>query len=117
MLISFNNPRDEIKYVKEMNSKGAVPVPYIIALILGAMVLGFITYSLFYSNSEFSKSMRERKCEYQKVMYCNLQDRSGYDGFAPAQCCENNDDECVKADYYAHDCCEFSWASSIDCSV
>jgi len=102
-----------------MNSKGAVPVPYIIALILGAMVLGFITYSLFYSNSEFSKSMRDRKCEYQRMMYCNLEDRSMYAGFASDT---QNDDpnECTeeKADlvYYAYKCCEFADTMTFSCS-
>jgi len=96
-----------------MKSKGAVPVPYIIALILGAMVLGFITYSLFYSNSEFSKSMREKKCEYQKMMYCNGDQMKE---FAPDSCEEKDEDDYNSLDYYAPDCCEFDWASSINCS-
>jgi len=101
-----------------MRLKGAVPVPYIIALILGVLVLGFVTYSLFFSNNEFGSSLREYGCRSRKMTYCNAweNDPDSVAEFSLA-CIDKDDSDYHPRDYYAPNCCEFNWAQGSAFSV
>ena len=96
-----------------MKSKGAVPVPYIIALILGVLVLGFVTYSLFFSNNEFGSSLKEYGCRSRKMSYCSAWENDPDSVGQFSLVCGDKDDsqfDYHPRDYYAPTCCEFDWA-------
>ncbi len=97
-----------------MKKKGAIPIPYIIAIILGVIVLSLVAYWLFFSTNEFGGTISESTCKAKKMAYCNewrmnaWEQPNGVTGFSTD--CNSISDE---NNYYAPECCEFTWAHSI----
>ena len=102
-----------------MRNTGAVPVPYIVALVLAIIVLAIIAYWLFFSSHEFGGIITEKGCEVKKMSYCSEWKTVGTQpaelGFAPTSC-----DVTDKDKYYAPECCIFEWARGSlksDCGI
>jgi len=55
--------------------KGGVPVPYIVAIVLGIAVIGLIGYWLFYSSGKLGGSLAGAECSAKQVEWCSR----GYD--------------------------------------
>jgi hypothetical protein len=91
--------------------KGAIPIPYIIAIIFGVIVLALITFWLFFTNNEFRTSITEKICEGKRSNWCSQYELTGkapgVSGFSAA--CSSIDDD-NRDNYYAPDCCSVSWA-------
>lgn len=83
-------------------SKGAVPIPYIIALVLAIAVIAIVAYWLFFSGGQFDVMIREKGCDAKLMAYCgeyrvsggSMEDFSGPCGAGSTE-------------YYAPECCEF----------
>ncbi len=101
----------------KITKKGAIPIPYIIALILGIVVLAIVAYWLFFSSGQFGGTISEASCRAKKMAYCNAwringwaEKPNGVDDFSTA--C-NGIDEDNRDKYYAPECCRFEWAHSM----
>jgi len=103
----------------KMRKTGSVPVPYIIALLLGIIVIALIAYWIFVLGGDFGGIIVEKGCESKKLAYCNTWKTTGTQpaelGFAPTNC-----DATDKDKYYAPECCIFQWARGnlkSDCGI
>lgn len=94
-----------------MNRKGAIPIPYIIALIFAVIILGVIGYWFFVASGQGGGKMSEAICKAKAYEYCSIWSNSGYveDGKP-----KNKDfvDENPK-DSYAKGCESYSWAKDV----
>ncbi len=97
------------------SKKGAIPIPYIVALVLAVILLSILAYWVFSSSGEFNKNMSEQSCRAKKLAYCsawklNLWDDekkpNGVDDFSAS--CEIANEN--RENYYSPECCEYSWA-------
>jgi len=104
-------------------NKGEMPIPYIIALILGVIVLGLLAYWLYTGGLGFDKTIHESTCRTKVGFYCSTWKTNSYqDGKKPngvkdfsAACrliTSANEEE-----YYAPDCCDFTWAQAVTAIV
>lgn len=82
-----------------MRKKGAVPIPYIIALVLGVIVIALLAYWLFMSGGEFGTMITESSCQAKKMSYCN---RWKFEGSKP-----DKEFCAASGESYAPECCEF----------
>jgi hypothetical protein len=96
-------------------NKGEIPIPYIIALIIGIIVLTVVLYSFFSSNKDFLFTITEKGCKGKKLSYCAAWKSTSF-GAKPngvvdfsAPCGSITDTN--KGSYYAPDCCQLSWAA------
>jgi len=70
-------------------SKGALPLPYIVALIFAIIVVAAVAYLFFTGVWEFPWVTEQQKCEAMKLRYCNdwktagEEPSGGWDGYAP----------------------------------
>lgn len=63
---------------KEMKmSKGALPLPYIVAIIFAVIVIAIIAYMFFTHTGIFTVTVDEGYCEAQKLQYCYDWQRTG----------------------------------------
>ena len=87
--------------------KGAIPIPYIVALVLAIAVIALIVYWLFFSGGEFDRMIREKGCDAKKLAYCNEYKASSetIPSFTKNGCEGMTDTE--KENYYAPECCTF----------
>jgi hypothetical protein len=95
-------------------SKGEVPIPYIIALVLAIVVIGLVVYWLYFTNVDFLKTINEYSCRSKKDAYCNQWKLSGaapkpFFASSPADECPVS--QGIADERYAPECCEFSWAT------
>lgn len=98
--------------------KGEMPIPYIIALILGVIVLGLLAYWLYTGGLGFDSTVRESTCRTKVGFYCNSWKTNSYDTEKKPS---NQDFSNIcgdinavnRDDYYAPECCSFSWAQAV----
>ena len=50
--------------------KGAIPVPYIVAIIFAIVVISLIAYMFFTHTGIFSGTTHKKYCEAKKLQYC-----------------------------------------------
>jgi len=92
----------------KLDKKGSVPIPYIIALILGVVIIALLGYWLFFIGGQFGGVVSEKACEGKKMAYC-----SEYKTTGSVSGDKDFSKECPitdKSAYYAPECCRFSWA-------
>jgi len=97
----------------KLDEKGAVPIPYIIALVLGVIVIALISYWLFMSGGEFGTAILESSCQAKKMNYCNTYKATGS---APKGVVFSVDTPCpipvaFHSNFFAPECCKFAWAN------
>jgi hypothetical protein len=93
---------------------GDVPLPYIIALVLGIIVIVLVAYWLFVEGGLFSSSITEKGCEAKKLAYCSDWKVKGTpDKMFSAACATVNADPNKATTYYAPECCIFPWATNV----
>lgn len=92
----------------KMRKMGAVPIPYIIALVLGIAVIALIAYWLFFSGGEFGGIITEKACEAKKMAYCNELKSTGTQSKSFSADCDTVNAN--RDNYYAPECCRFDWA-------
>ncbi len=51
--------------------KGAVPIPYIVAIVLGIAIIGLIGYWLFVSSSKLGETISASECQAKAYQYCS----------------------------------------------
>ena len=95
----------------KLYEKGAVPIPYIIALVLGVIVIALISYWLFMSGGEFGTAIMESSCQAKKMNYCNTWK---LDGSKPG-----NEEFCAASgSSYAPGCCDYyTTLTRADCGI
>lgn len=59
--------------------KGAIPVAYIVALILGVAVIGLLGYWFFVQGGIFEEQMTTQTCIAKKLSYCTQWQARGYE--------------------------------------
>jgi hypothetical protein len=86
-------------------AKGEMPIPYIVALLLGVVVIALIAYFLFFNSNLFWNMMLERTCEAKKTAYCSEWNLKGK---PPTPKFSDNCDLTVAkpSDYTAPECCQ-----------
>jgi hypothetical protein len=84
-------------------NKGAVPIPYIIALVLAIIVIALVVYWLFFSSGDFGDIISEKGCEAKKMAYCSEYKTSSSSTSFSTSCDSINDNN--KNEYYAPECC------------
>ena len=110
--------------------RGAIPIPYIIAIIFGVVVLALVTYWLFFTESEFGNIVKEKICEGKMNRYCS---DWRFSGVKPthadsaitsyefsASCTTIAQADPTTTAFYAPDCCSTSLGRSLsadDCGV
>ena len=94
-----------------------MPIPYIIALVLGIVVLGLLAYWLYTGGVGFDKIISESTCRAKLGFYCNSWKINTFDEKKKPN---NQDfskacpiDAAEKDKYYAPDCCSFPWAREV----
>lgn len=95
-----------------MRKMGAVPIPYIIALVLAIAVIALISYWFFVLGGDFGGIIVEKGCEAKKMAYCSEWKTTGTrpdPGVFSAGCTTVNAN---RDNYYAPECCQFDWASN-----
>lgn len=93
--------------------KGAVPVPYIIALILGIVVVGLLAYWFFVLGGRVGDQASETECRATENIYCTTWAATGYgDESKPGG--KDFSDTCPGTGTYAPACCSYSWAQNVD---
>jgi len=97
-------------------SKGEVPIPYIIALVLAIVVIGLVVYWLYFSSTDFQNTINEYSCRSKMSAYCNQWKLST---IVPATYFggkSSSKDDCpvprgMAGNVYAPECCGFTWAT------
>jgi len=59
--------------------KGAVPIPYIIALLLGIAVVAILGYWFFVLGGQWGGEVSLQGCRNKALLYCQAYQGSGYD--------------------------------------
>jgi hypothetical protein len=59
-------------------NKGAVPIPYIIALVLAIAVIALIGYWFFFLSGQWSGQVTETQCTTHAITYCSDWKLTGY---------------------------------------
>jgi len=93
--------------------KGAIPVPYIIALILGIVVVGLLAYWFFILGGKIPGQASEAECRIKENQYCTAWSATGY-ATKPGDLDFSEACPTTSADVYAPECCSFSWARNVD---
>lgn len=94
--------------------KGAIPVHYIIALILGIIVVGLLGYWFFVLGGRIPGQVSETDCRTKQHAYCTEWSANGYDlDNKPDGKDFSEDCPTTSADVYAPECCSFSWATTM----
>jgi len=99
-----------------INKKGDVPTPYIVALVLGVIVIALVAYWLFFSGGSFGNMIQENACKAKKMLYCNdwkAKFPAMPDGHEFSASCDTVNTN-GKENYYAPDCCSFDWAGKVN---
>jgi len=97
------------------SKKGALPVPYIVAMILAVIVIAIVVYWLFFSAGEGGNAITDATCVAKKMKYCNewrlnsWGEMPGGDKEFSAGCNDVKDD---RSSYYAPECCSVDWAQN-----
>ena len=60
-------------------SKGEIPISYIIAIVLGVIVLALLGYMIFSTYGPFRGAAAEATCKSQLLQYCSFWSAEGYD--------------------------------------
>lgn len=90
----------------KLDEKGAVPIPYIIALVLGVVVIALVSYWLFMSGGEFGKAVERSSCQGKKMTYCSawkLDGKKPGPGTTELEFCSTAEN----TDSYAPECCTY----------
>lgn len=111
----------------KFSKRGAVPIPYIIAIIFAVAIIVLIGYWLFSTNNEFSKVIKAKMCDTKKAAYCSDWRLSGtkpemeFSTLCGNIVHDDPDDENYKDNFYAPVCCIFDWAEddldSTECDI
>ncbi len=99
----------------KMRKTGAVPVPYIIALVLAIIVIALISYWFFVLGGDFGGIITEKACEAKKLAYCSEWKTTGTEpdpGEFTTTCGSITDTN--RENYYAPECCRFQWARELN---
>ena len=62
-----------------MNNKGAMPVPYIVAIVIAIIVIGILAYIFIVQSHKFGPEAQRYKCFSYAQMYCLTAATYGYD--------------------------------------
>jgi len=86
--------------------KGALPVPYIVAIIIAILVIAVLVYWFFVLSNEGTTTSSETICRGKEIAYCTQWSATGY----------NPDSQPGKKDFslWASDCVSYSWAKSVN---
>lgn len=100
--------------------KGSVPVPYIIALLLGIAVIAILAYWFFFSGGKFGGAVSEAACRAKLLKYCTEWKAAGYITPCPTCTIKQFSTTCPASpstDYYAPECCSYFPSVSVeDCN-
>ena len=94
--------------------KGEIPIAYIIALVLGVIVLGLLSWWLFSGGLGWNRVAEESVCRSKLGFYCQSWRINSYDitkkpnGQKFSDPCDTVNKD--KLQYYAPDCCTYYWA-------
>ena len=64
--------------MKMKRSKGALPVPYIAALIIAIIVIGVLIYWFFILSKEPTNAFTQAQCQARASIYCTSWATTGY---------------------------------------
>jgi hypothetical protein len=89
--------------------KGALPVPYIVAIIIAILVIAVLVYWFFVLTNQGTTTSSETICRGKEIAYCTQWSASGY----------NPDRQPSAEDFtlWATDCATYSWAKSVNPSA
>ncbi|RLI73191.1 hypothetical protein DRP04_16100 [Archaeoglobales archaeon] len=87
-------------------SKGAMPVPYIIAIVIGIIVIGVLAYMFVTKTGIFSGFTSEQECKAKLKVWCTQWQLSGFDPLWP----HDNPFASGQDNDFAPECRSFSWA-------
>lgn len=92
-----------MKSVKKM--KGALPVPYIVAIIIAILVIAVLVYWFYTLSITGTGTSAETICRGKEIAYCTQWSATGY----------NPDSQPGKQDFslWASDCASYSWAKAV----
>jgi len=87
--------------------KGAIPVPYIVALILGIVIIALLGYWFFVLGGRLPGQATEGVCREKALVWCSEWSGTGYDasGFVGFSTTCGAEDI---ASYYAPECCSYA---------
>jgi hypothetical protein len=92
--------------------KGALPVPYIVAIIIAIIVIVAIVYWFIYLRGQSWIETQEQICRGKELSYCTEWATCGLD---KATCRPKNPSTQQPQDFtqYASECKELAWASQV----
>jgi hypothetical protein len=91
-------------------SKGDIPIPYIVALILGIIVIGVIGYWFFVLSGKGGGTASEQFCRAKELTYCSQWSKCDY-STAPGTDCRPGKQT---FDKYAPECRSYDWALAVN---
>jgi hypothetical protein len=92
--------------------KGALPVPYIVAIIIAIIVIAVLVYWFFVLSGKGTGTATEQFCRTKEFTYCSAWAPNNYDPTKKP----NGVDFCCGTGTYAPECesCCSNWASAVD---
>lgn len=93
--------------------KGALPVPYIVAIIIAIIVIAVLIYWFFVLSGKGTGTASEQFCRAKEFTYCSAW---ATDNFAQDKKPFNGIDFCCAEGTYAKECLAFDWASLVSSS-
>jgi hypothetical protein len=101
-----------------MRSKGALPVPYIVAIIIAVIVIAVLVYWFFVLSGKGSTTATDSFCRAREFTYCAQWATSSFDlnnrpGKNTANPTDTGKSFAVGDNSYAPECKDISWAGQV----
>lgn len=93
-----------------MRSKGALPVPYIVAIIIAVIVIVVLLVWFFVLSGKGTNAATDAFCRAREFTYCTSWAANSYD---PSKIPGGKTGFCCGPDSYANECSSIDWARSV----
>lgn len=93
-----------------MKSKGALPVPYIVAIIIAVIVIAVLVYWFFVLSGKGNTQATDAFCRTKEFTYCTQWATAGWDTTKMP----SNKRFCCGDNTYANECKTLDWPSQVN---
>lgn len=93
--------------------KGDVPIPYIIALILGIAIVAILAYWFFSTGGKFTNTISQADCSARQMQWCAQWKAAGSPAPSKTGTIKPFSEPCPASGTYANDCCSFWLGESV----
>lgn len=97
-MVGVVKEKNKLKEIKVIFMKGAIPIPYVIALIFGVILIALLGYWISYQSSKTIGTGQTTQCDTRQHLYCSQWKltRFSVQPLVPLGNCERPDQERCK---------------------